>query len=88
MNSKSILKIQRNNRSEIQKKSSEVGEESYGSLAKQRQSDVNYLLNSAKLKNPHVDELIRIKCNDFLTNNISSIGEINKGHKSQIESKK
>ena len=90
MTSKSILKIKRDNRSEIQNKySSEGMEGSYSTIVK-RGSDTSPLVSSSHLHNPNVHELIRIKCNDFLTTNLQNLESVPKKISSkttQIDSK-
>lgn len=88
MTSKSILKIKRDNRSEIQNKYSDGGDGTYSSLVKWA-SDASPLVSSAQLHNPNVHELIRIKCNDFLTTNLQNLGSASKklGRKTLLDSK-
>lgn len=88
MNSKSILKIKRENRSEIQNKYVDGGDGAHSSLVK-RGSDVSPLVSSSQLLNPNVHELIRIKCNDFLTTNLQNLGAVSRkfGRKAMIDSK-
>ena len=70
ISSKSILKIKRDNHSEIQNKCIDPETGAYARM--KRNSELHPLLSSQALRNPNVHELIRIKCNDFLASNLKN----------------